>query len=237
MAEEIFTVFSDLSLEFDKKYKGDPNFIQRMDLWSASIDKHVHPGDVVYDLGCGSGVFSFYAASKGARVTGIDGSEGMINLCNEKLAAAGRNQELNLRFVREALPLKDTSPYPKADVILCSSMFEYILEKEQMIQCCNALLKDSGILLISVPNKKSVYRFLEKISYRIIGMPSYFKHVHNRYTEEELVMEFGKHGFVPGKKSYYANNYLFSGLLKSMLPESYSSNLLLVAFQKKNNSV
>jgi len=234
MAEEIFNVFSDLSQAFDNKYKDDPNFIQRMDCWTKAIDAYIHTGDTVYDLGCGSGVFSFYAASKGGQVTGMDGSEGMVKLCHEKLSRAG-GQALNLRFIHETLPLEDTSHFPKADLVLCSSMFEYIREKEQMIQCYHSLLKSGGTLLISVPNRKSVYRIFEKTVFGITGKPSYFKHVHNRYTEEELVGEFGKYGFLPKERVYYANNYLFSGLLKALLPESKTSNLLLVAFQKKGN--
>jgi 2-polyprenyl-6-hydroxyphenyl methylase/3-demethylubiquinone-9 3-methyltransferase len=112
-------------------------------------------------------------------------------------------------------------------------MFEYIQEKEKMIVCCHALLKNGGRLLISVPNRRSIYRKLEKISYRIIGKPSYCKHVYNRYTEQELIAEFGKFGFVPLEKRYYADNYLFSGLLKLLFPPAYSPNLLLVVFQKK----
>jgi 2-polyprenyl-6-hydroxyphenyl methylase/3-demethylubiquinone-9 3-methyltransferase len=233
MAEEIFTVFSDLSQAFDNKYKDDPNFIQRMECWTKEIDKYIRQGDIVYDLGCGSGVFSFYAATQGGQVTGIDGSEGMVNLCNEKLNRAG-GQALNLRFIRETLPLKNAVKYPKANLILCSSMFEYIREKEEMIQCYNTLLQDGGTLLISVPNRKSAYRIFEKTVFGITGRPSYFKHVHNRYSESELVVEFRKYGFLPKEKIYYADNYLFSGLLKKVLPESNTSNLLLVAFQKVN---
>ena len=233
MAEEIFSLFSGLSSDFDQKYQKDPNFIQRMKCWSGFIDKYLMPGRLVYDLGCGPGVFSFFAATKGAEVTGIDGSDGMINLCREKLSAYPEKERLKIRFVREVLPLMDPVQYPQADLVICSSMFEYILEKEMMIDSFRSLLKEDGILLLSVPNRVSVYRFFEKLSYRLIGKPSYLKHVSNQFSYEELEIEFRQQHFIPLEKRYYANKYMLSGLLKLLLPERYTSNLLLVVFQKK----
>jgi ubiquinone/menaquinone biosynthesis C-methylase UbiE len=55
------------------------------------------PGDVVLDVATGTGTIAFYAAElvgPAGRVTGVDISRGMLDKCNEKLAAAGlRNLE------------------------------------------------------------------------------------------------------------------------------------------------
>src|SRR5688572_33076914 len=168
----VFDMFSGMSEDFDTKYQGDPNFIQRLEAWTTCIDSYLKPGDTVYDLGCGPGVFSFYAASRGGKVTGMDGSSGMINLCREKLAKARKDKPLQLDFREENLPLKDPGMYPPARLIICSSMFEYIREKETMIDCFKSLLQDGGILLLSVPNRQSVYRYFERRSYALFRKPA-----------------------------------------------------------------
>ena len=48
----------------------------RMDAYTAAIEKSVHPGDAVLDLGCGPGIFALLACRAGARrVYAIDLSE------------------------------------------------------------------------------------------------------------------------------------------------------------------
>ena len=44
----------------------------RIDAYWAAIEKHVDAGDVVVDLGAGTGVLSFFAAKQGARVHAIE---------------------------------------------------------------------------------------------------------------------------------------------------------------------
>ena len=57
MQEPVFELFTNLSSEFDSRYQSDPNFIERWQCWTTFIDRYLEPGDVVYDLGCGPGVF------------------------------------------------------------------------------------------------------------------------------------------------------------------------------------
>src|ERR1044072_1226466 len=46
----------------------------RVDAYWEALSKHVREGDVVLDLGSGTGVLSFFAAKQGARVHGIEHS-------------------------------------------------------------------------------------------------------------------------------------------------------------------
>ena len=232
MSGDVFSMFTELSGDFDRKYGRDRNFEERFTCWSEIIDSHLKSGQRVYDLGCGPGVFSFYCASRGAEVTGIDGSEGMVRLCNEKREAIPPSVQQHLRFTRDVLPLERTALEP-ADMVVCSSVFEYVKNKEGMLKGFQSLLKPGGVLLVSVPNKRSVYRILEKFSFMLFKRPLYLAHVFHRSDYSEMAAEFSRYGFEPLEHRYYAGSYRFSGLLKRVLGKRYYCNLLLVSFRKK----
>jgi SAM-dependent methyltransferase len=48
----------------------------------------VGPGDRVLDVGCGTGVFLHMCAKRGAAVTGIDASEGLLEIARERVPGA-----------------------------------------------------------------------------------------------------------------------------------------------------
>lgn len=235
MSKNIFEMFSEMSSDFDEKYRKDKNFFQRVGCWTEAISKYVKEDALVYDIGCGSGIFSFFMASKGAKVIGIDGSKGMINLCNQKLIDTIGKESRQLQFVQQVLPLPEPVSFEKGELIICSSVFEYIKDTDQMITTFKSLLNNHGMLLLSVPNKNSIYRKAEKIAFAFLNKPAYLRHVYNRYSYRELVQLFEHHQFIACKKYYYADNYFLSGILKFILPEKYISNLVLVEFKLNKN--
>jgi SAM-dependent methyltransferase len=71
------------------------------------------PGEVVLDVGCGSGNAALLAAATGARVTGIDPAPRLLGVARDRAAAEGREITF-LEGSSEALPLPDAS----VDVVL-----------------------------------------------------------------------------------------------------------------------
>ena len=51
-------------------------------------DVGLEPGDAVLDAGCGTGVFLRLCADRGAHVTGIDASEGLLEIARERVPEA-----------------------------------------------------------------------------------------------------------------------------------------------------
>ena len=76
--------FSDNALQFDALYQSSPDFVYRLALWGALIDRYSAPANLTLDVGCGSGLMTFIAARGGGRVIGIDGAPDMIRLCEER---------------------------------------------------------------------------------------------------------------------------------------------------------
>jgi 2-polyprenyl-3-methyl-5-hydroxy-6-metoxy-1,4-benzoquinol methylase len=225
------SLFSGLSGEFDARYSQDANFIERAVRWKALIDLYVGPGTRVYDLGCGPGHFSFYAAGKGAIVTALDGAAGMIQQGELKLSAHPEREHLHIRFLKEALPLKSPERFAQGDVVLCSSVFEYIADRESMVQTFRKLLKPGGILILSVPNRQSVYRVAEKAAFRLTGKPAYLAHVHQQLSRQELETFFSGHGFRMLSSGYFASRYPLSPLIRMLMGEQRTGNLLLAALE------
>ncbi len=99
----------------------------RVDIYAQAIARHVKPGDVVVDLGTGTGVLSMLAARAGAsKVYAIDISK-FIELAK---AFAHRSNYPNIEFVRthsRKLQIKE-----KADVVVHEQMGNYIDEDDMI---------------------------------------------------------------------------------------------------------
>jgi ubiquinone/menaquinone biosynthesis C-methylase UbiE len=57
---------------------------------------YIEPGDLVLDVGCGTGTLAVKAAQKGAQVIGIDQSPAMLKLAREKAQASGIEVDFRL---------------------------------------------------------------------------------------------------------------------------------------------
>src|SRR5690348_1025169 len=67
-------------------------------------------GDQVLDVGCGTAELSLLMARRGARVTGVDLSEGMLAVGREKVERAGLGERIELRLGNALqLPFADAS--------------------------------------------------------------------------------------------------------------------------------
>src|SRR5262245_32401969 len=81
--------FSEHAEAFHGLYTDQPQFVERLQVWHDVLDRYARPGALALDMGCGSGIFSFYLAEKGCRVVGIDGAADMVALCERQRADRG----------------------------------------------------------------------------------------------------------------------------------------------------
>src|SRR5690606_12524273 len=114
----------------------------RVDTYYAGIQRYVQPGDVVVDLGTGSGILSFFAARRGARrVYAIDHSA-FIEVAE---AIAKKNEIGNVEFVR--VNSREFHAKEEADVIIHEQIGDDLFDEnmvENLLDLKRRVLKENG---------------------------------------------------------------------------------------------
>ena len=212
--------------QFDSRYDSSVAFIERFRVWTALFARYVKPADWVMDMGCGSGVFSHHLAEKGCTVTAVDGSVAMIDRCNQKKTLA------HVCYTVQTLPLDDLTTFRHQDVIIASSLLEYMDDMTQLLQQVNALLKPNGLFIVSLPNRLSLYRRVERVVFALTGWPRYLAHSRNGSTEKMFTRHLNDLGFRVLEIAYFSGSDPVSRVAKWMLPERYVNNLFVGVYRK-----
>ncbi|MBC7407475.1 MAG: glycosyltransferase [Arcicella sp.] len=219
---------SETATEFDEKYVKSSQFQQRYEVWTMLIKKYIKPEMKVLDAGCGSGIFSIYLTLKKCIVVGVDGSEKMIELCIHYQ----QKNDLKISFVQAILPFENIYNFTKQDVILCSSVLEYITDYEIVIQQFKELLNPKGILIISMPNKDSWYRKIEKYIFKLTGKPLYYQFIQHILTENDFSKQLKYYGLELQELTYYPNTTIFSRLLNVVgINEKYTNTMFVGVYK------
>lgn len=218
---------NDIATQFDNKYESSAAFGERFRVWTALFNRYIHPAHLVMDLGCGSGIFSDFLARRGCTVTGIDGSEEMINICRKRSTAQ------NVSYVLQSLPFTQPDTYLQQDAIIASSVLEYIDDMMLVVEQARETLKPDGLLLVSMPNKISLYRRVERMVFNLTKRPRYFAHLRNASTEACFNKDVAELGFDVLETVYFSSYDPLSRWLKWFLPRQYVNNLFVSVYRKR----
>ena len=125
----------------------DPAFAAR----AALILRHVQPAGAgrILDVGCGRGFYTRAIAAlyPQAAVVGVDYSKDYLT------AAAEHTRGMAVQFARadaRSLPFESG----EFDAIVCSEVLEHIVEDGAVLMELARVLRNDGLLLISVPNRQ-----------------------------------------------------------------------------------
>jgi 2-polyprenyl-6-hydroxyphenyl methylase/3-demethylubiquinone-9 3-methyltransferase len=213
-----------IASDFDAGYTRSPAFRERFSLWSDLIARHSKPDDSVLDAGCGSGVFSRVAARHAAKVIALDGSDAMIAIAEQGAASEGL-----CNITHRVGLLDDLAAWEPAqfDLILSSSVLEYVEDYQATLASLVRLLRPGGRLIISMPNADSHYRRLERIAFKLAGRPRYVAHLKSRSTPRKLKEILAKQGMEVLEARYFAEPPVPSAILRMLGDEPRRKSLFV----------
>ena len=134
------------------------------------VDNYVRAGMKVLDIGCGTGELMEYAALRGAYVTGIDISEGMLSIAQKRFEDVGlcAKAAFNHAGITDLDRLFEDRSF---DLVTSTLVFSelYPDERQWAYTEINRVLKDSGTLVLAGEVKPQ--GFFKKLIHFLIRLP------------------------------------------------------------------
>jgi len=164
----------------------------------------------VYDLGCGSGFFCGQLINIGFEVIGVEPDR-------DAFALATKNQELNgATFLNT--PIDKIGIESDADAIIMHDVLEHIDEEHATLCSVANLLKNSGLLVISVPASELLFGYHDRqLGHFRRYSKSSLRRALNPLFHIHSIRYIGAIGLVP--------ILLFSKILKTPYPISSNSSI------------
>jgi malonyl-CoA O-methyltransferase len=138
-------------------YDGEDNPLVALE--EREIDRVL--GDVrglaIVDLGCGTGRHTLRLAERGAHVTGIDFSSGMLEKAREKTAHLDVNPELVVHDISTRLPFEDAS----FDRVLSALVLDHIENLAGFFSEMQRIVKPRGRVVVTVMHPAMMLRGVE----------------------------------------------------------------------------
>jgi 2-polyprenyl-6-hydroxyphenyl methylase/3-demethylubiquinone-9 3-methyltransferase len=194
------------------------------------------------DYGCGSGILLKDAADLGLQVTGIDISKLMIDTARDRLA--GCDAEVTLEWIRSTAG-EGNYQSQRYDLVLCLSVLEFVPHLASLSSSLCALVSDGGVLVVSVPNRNSWLRDMERFVHRhswlfrtftafdhLTGADSYLDYQKTQLTRRELLRMAQAEGLAKEQYRFHVAPSFLRGVEKL----EFVGMMLLAVFRKPASS-
>jgi predicted RNA methylase len=135
--------FGKISLSYHLEKVADS---ERVSLFKKGIDKIVNKDTIFCDLGCGTGIFSIYAAKIAKRVYAVEKDDNVFDIAKKNIKKSGLSEKIDLKK-GDALQVKLPE---KVDVIFCEMLSIWMIEDPQVVimnYAVKELLKPNGIMI------------------------------------------------------------------------------------------
>ena len=208
-SESVTDHFNRMAPTFVTNYSHAPDFKERLEVWRRAIESslaHMPDNSLCLDMGCGDGLISRQVASRGIHIVGFDQSETMLGLAKRRAVEEGVGSRA--KYVLASLPLSEElskSYKHSAGLIICSSVMEYVEDYETVLRQFHSLLKPGGILLLSLPNRLSAYRIVERtLRPFLTSEDSYLRHQRHQFDPGRMQLLLGSFGYRVVEKKYFS---------------------------------
>jgi 2-polyprenyl-3-methyl-5-hydroxy-6-metoxy-1,4-benzoquinol methylase len=231
--EDVVKYHSKVSRSFDENYTLKSNFSERLSIWEDIIKRYSKPKSLALDAGCGSGVLTKILSQHNNYSIGIEPSEEMLVLARSKKNKYNLN---NIKFIKSNIEDYVPSPHEKFDMVVCSSVLEYVDDfKKNFSILCN-LLNENGVIIFSLPNGVSFYRNLESFLSSVFGYPRYFSLVKNLFAIEKTSSLLSELQFEILEEKYYGQLKLEVLMNRFFVKKKYFyHNYIIIAKKIKLN--
>ena len=158
MSNEIRGFFDESAVGRDQTIAANPVVEYEQQMRSRAVLEMLQPrrGEQILDVGCGNARDVPPLVRQGCRCMAIDYSEGMVREAKAALEEA--------KFGRQSpLAVADATRLPFADAgfdkVFASEVIEHIPAWEQAVAEMTRVLKPGGALVLTTPNRRSLYGF------------------------------------------------------------------------------
>lgn len=152
-----------------------------------AIDRIVRPGNVVLDAGAGTGLLSFFAARRGARVYAIEADPAVAALAGRLIALNGLNDRITLVQARA----EEYTPPEPVDVVICEMLHVGLLVEQQVpvLNAIHSRLRERfpGHSYRVIPAEALTYCQLAAASFTFHGYYAPFPRLTNPYQADSSV--------------------------------------------------
>ena len=220
---------SDIAAAFDASYAADPNRLERIEVWRACLDRYTTHVLVAYDIGCGAGALTVEIAPRADAVIAIDGAEGMLALAKRNVATRGFD---HVKFLQARLPIVDASRLAPAQLVIASSVIEYLPSLPDALAMLVSLMAPGATLMFSISNKSSISRAVVRAVHRITGRPRYLGLVLHFVTAEQIKALLEGAGLDLVDLRYFGGADRTNRALAQVFPIRFAANMILVVARR-----
>lgn len=112
--------------------------------------KYLVRGNKILDIGSATGTLSFYFASRGLQVDGVELSENAFKYANLNKT----NLKIkNVNFINT--PIEKFHTTKKYDIVTCFEVLEHLVDDVSILKKINKIMNPNSVLMISVPSKNA----------------------------------------------------------------------------------
>ena len=168
------------------------------------LEEHgVKPGASVLDCACGTGQISIRLAKRGYQVTGLDVSEAMLEIAQQKARMAGLQVPAQLPFIRQ--DMRRIALHRPVDAVVCAcdgvNYLTSTADFRRFLSAAKGVLRPGGLLLFDMSSR---YKLSEVLGNRFMGedREDLVYLWQNTYDEQNHLLEMRLNFFIQNGSLY-----------------------------------